>query len=257
MIVLGILVWLSPPAVGLIGLVLVAGHNLFDHFDFPAGSLSHDLWTLAHVRRPLQVWGATVLVTYPLLPWLGVLLFGYGYGPILERPRTDRRGTALFLGLLLCAAFVLLRALRLYGDPSPWVAQESPVLSAISFLSASKYPPSLQFVAMTLGPGLLALAAFDRRPGWLGRRLATLGRVPLLFYVAHILALSVASKVFYRVTTGVAFRTLHDGAFPPGYGNGLGTVYLAWACACLALYPLCAWYAGVKRRSSAPVLAYL
>jgi uncharacterized membrane protein len=258
MVALGLLVWLPPAAVGLVGCAVVAGHNLLDGVDFAPGTRARDLWTLLHVQRGIDLGGPQLAVLYPLLAWFGVMALGYGYGPILLRERTDRRGTALCAGALLCAAFVLLRAFRLYGEPSPWSAQETPALSAMAFLNCTKYPPSLQYLCMTLGPGLLALAAFDRTPGWIARRLATLGRVPLFFYVLHVLLLSAGSALFYRVTAGVWHRALSDFLHPPpSYGNGLGTVYLAWACACLVLYPLCAWYAGVKRRSSAALLTYL
>jgi uncharacterized membrane protein len=260
MVGLGLLVALPPTVVGLIGLAIVAGHNLFDGVDFPPGTLARDLWTLAHVDRDVRVLGKTLVIVYPLLPWLGVMALGYGYGPVLLLDRTDRRGIALRRGLLLVILFVALRAFASYGDPHPYVELWTRALSCMAFLNCTKYPPSLQYVAMTLGPVLIGLALFDRPPGWVGRRLATLGRVPLFFYVVHVLLLAAASVAFYEVTLGVPYRALRDfyahGA-PPGYGNGLGTVYLAWAGCVLALYPLCAWYAGVKRRSRSPLLTYL
>jgi uncharacterized membrane protein len=259
MVGLALLVALPPTAVALVGVAIVAGHNLFDGVDFPPGTVARDLWSLAHVSfRELHVGGLTLVVIYPLLPWLGVMALGYGFGPVLELQRTDRRGIALRRGLLLLMLFVALRAFLPYGDPQPYVEQETRALSLMAFLNCTKYPPSLQYALMTLGPVLIGLALFDRPPGWIGRRLATFGRVPLFFYVLHVLLLAVASLVFHQATLGVPFRAMRDlPAFPPGYGNGLGTVYLAWVAVVVALYPLCAWYAGVKRRSRSPLLTYL
>jgi uncharacterized membrane protein len=259
MVGLALLVALPPAVVGLIGVAIVAGHNLFDGVDFPPGTLARDLWTLAHVDREVRLGSLTLVVIYPLLPWLGVMALGYGYGPVLEIERTDRRGIALRRGLLLVILFVALRAILPYGDPHPYAEQETRALSCMAFLNCTKYPPSLQYLAMTLGPVLLGLALFDRPPGWIARRLATFGRVPLFFYVLHILLLAAASLAFYEATLGVPYRALRDffRYVPAGYGNGLGTVYLAWAGVVLALYPLCAWYGGVRRRSASPLLTYL
>lgn len=259
MVGLALLVALPPAVVGLIGVAIVAGHNLLDGVDFPPGTAARDLWTLAHVDRVVEFGRLTLVVIYPLLPWLGVMALGYGYGPVLLLERPDRRGIALRRGLLLLILFVALRAMVPYGDPHPYAEQETRALSCMAFLNCTKYPPSLQYLAMTLGPVLVGLALFDRPPGWIARRLATFGRVPLFFYVLHVLLLAAASMAFYEATLGVPYRALRDFFVyvPPGYGNGLRTVYLAWACTLLALYPLCAWYAGVKRRSASPLLTYL
>jgi uncharacterized membrane protein len=253
MLALAALVFLPARIVGLVGLAIVAGHNLLDGVDW-----SGWWWELAHeAGARLQAGGFTAWVLYPFLPWIGVMALGYGLGPLFERPPHERRGVLLVAGLGGIAIFALLRAFRMYGEPDPWGTQDTLAMTVASFLSCTKYPPSLQFLAMTLGPGLVLLAAFDEEPGFVGRRLRTLGRVPLFFYVAHLWVLSLGSAATHLATTGEWFRVMRDRPFPDGYGNGLGAVYLAWALVVLALYPACAWYAGVKRRRRSALLSYL
>jgi uncharacterized membrane protein len=260
MLVLSALVFLPARVVGLVGLAIVAGHNALDSFAPEGARALTDLWRIAHVQGPLRVGGSTLLILYPALPWIGVIALGYGLGPLFALPRTERRGILLFVGLGGCLLFALLRASNLYGDPGPWARQDGLVMTVVSFLNCQKYPPSLLYLAMTLGPALTLLALVDEEPGFVGRRLETLGRVPLFYYLAHLFALSVGSLLFHRATLGLWFRTIADGAFgsyPAGYGGGLARVYLVWAVVVVALYPACAWYAGVKRRSRSRLLSYL
>jgi len=264
MLCLAALVFLPVRVVGAIGLALVAGQHLLESVNPPAGLATH-LWTLLYVPQRLVPAGPlSLFVMYPLLPWLGVIALGYGAGPLFERPRAERRGVLLFVGLGGCVLFALLRATNLYGEPSPWSAQGSTAMTIASFLNCTKYPPSLCYLAMTLGPALVLLALIDREPGWLGRRLRTFGRVPLFYYVAHLFALSAGAAAYYRVTRGEWFRVMEDvrrmgapGYWPADYGNGLATAYVAWALAVLVLYPPCAWYARVKRASRSRLMSYL
>ena len=162
----------------------------------------------------------------------------------------------------MLAAFVVLRAANLYGDPRPWMAQErGAVFTALSFIDVTKYPPSLLFVLLTLGPALLFLAWLERTPrGWLGRGLVTYGRVPLFFYliqwfVAHGLGIGLSLAAGKPVSHLFGL----PGAVPPGAGAGfgLGVTYAAWAAGLLLTYPLCRWFAEVKRRDDRWWLSYL
>ena len=165
------------------------------------------------------------------------------------------------MGAGITLAFVALRLWNGYGDPSPWTAQGEPIRTLLSFLNTTKYPPSLDFLAMTLGPALVALALLDRESGAVGRAFAAFGRVPLFFYVAHLALAHAAARLFFLVTRGEAYSPM-QGAFSQQFpewfhGMPLPGVYAAWVAVVVALFPLCAWYADVKRRSASPLLSYL
>lgn len=199
-VLLSALVALRVPgrATGLLGVAILAAHNLLDGLrPGDAGALRP---LVALLLRPgvVGVGGIAILAGYPLLPWFGIVAAGYGFGEVLLFDRPRRRRVTLALGLALTAAFVLLRALNAYGDPRPWSPRADALTTVLSFVNCTKQPPSLLFALMTLGPALVALAAFDReRIGPVGRPFVTLGRVPLFFYllqwyVIHVLAVAAA-----------------------------------------------------------------
>ena len=257
MVLLAPLVLLPPRAVGLLGLAIVAGHNVLD------GLRSGDLgpfagaWRLLHEHVPVtSVGGVFVFNHYPLLAWFGVLAIGYGFGDILRMELAARRRVLLLAGLLATGAFVALRVSNLYGDPHPWSAQGSTLLTVLSFLNCEKYPPSLLYLLMTLGPALLALSAFGLGQGKLARPFVVFGRVPLFYYLLHVPLIHVmAAAVSWREAGAVMLE--HPGAFPRAAVHGLGGVYLAWLVAVALLYPACRWFAGVKARVRSPWLSYL
>jgi uncharacterized membrane protein len=181
MIVLAALVWLPLPAILAIGVVMVAGHNLLDGV-----RSAHPLWAILHspgfvVNRP----GFVVFAAYPLIPWVGVTAIGYALGQLFEWDE-ERRWTMLQrTGIGLTLAFVVLRSVNIYGDPVPWAAQPSMAMSLVSYLNLTKYPPSLLFLLMTLGPALLILKRLDRHPPARFGPVQTFGRVPLFYFVLH------------------------------------------------------------------------
>ncbi len=271
MVVLGILVWLPLPVVVAIGLAMVAGHNAFDRPDAlahsaPPGwirSILHESsphYIGRHVagRGPFDGSGRMVYVAYPLVPWLGVIALGYGFGAWFDREPASRARRTLWLGLALTIAFVVLRAINHYGDPSPWHAQRRAGYVVLSFLDCEKYPPSLDYLLMTIGPALCALAWFDR--GLASRAVArpfvVFGRVPLFYYVAHLFLLHLASLAVASARLGWSdpIRTLRASW---GLGYRLPLVYAIWIVAIIALYPACAWFADIKRRRRDWWLSYL
>jgi uncharacterized membrane protein len=204
-----------------------------------------------------------------VLAWVGVLLAGYGFGTLLGRAPADRRRVVLRLGLALTAAFVVLRATNLYGDPAPWAVQRSAAFTALSFVNTTKYPPSLLYLLMTLGPALVLLAWVDRRldgappRGRAGRWLLTFGRVPLFYYLlqwptAHLAGIALSAAAGHPLAFYFAnpFLAPADGIAPP-VGFPLPVAYLAWLAGLLLLTPPCAWYAGVKARSRGRWVSYL
>jgi uncharacterized membrane protein len=264
MIVLAGLVFLPTWVVTVLGVMLIAGHNAFDGVSPDRLGALGWLWTF--LMRPGAVElrpGIWLFVGYPLLPWLGVLLVGYGSGVLwlLEPRRRQRWLFALGAGATL--VFIVLRSMNEYGDPQPWRPQSAGLFSAFAFLNCAKYPPSLFYVLMTLGPALLLLAARDRALGRRGRWLVTFGRVPLFFYLLHLplihlLALTVAW--FRYPDVGFMFQNIFMGGagrVPAGYGFGLPVVYGLWLVVVLLLYPPCAWFADLKGRRRSVWLSYL
>jgi len=271
MIALSVLVYLPLGAVAAIGAVMVLIHNAFDGLKIPtcapatpqcgAGDLvAHVL----HVQGLIQLTpkGVVFLALYPLIPWIGVMALGYVFGRLYTMDPQVRRRILLRLGLGLTTLFVVLRATNLYGDPAPWSAQPRPGFTVLSFLNVTKYPPSLLYLCMTIGPAILLLAFTERehRSG-IGRAVVTYGRVPMLFYVlqwvwAHGLAFP--AFVLAGKPTSALF-IFHNN--PPDVlaraGFSLPVVYAVWIAGVLALYPICRWYAGVKRRRNDWWLGYL
>ncbi|HEV7123548.1 MAG TPA: heparan-alpha-glucosaminide N-acetyltransferase domain-containing protein [Rhodanobacter sp.] len=264
MIVLAGLIHLPGRAIVVFGVVLVAGHNLLD--GIPASAFGHlaPLWSALHapgflVNTPRHL----VFIAYPLIPWLGVTALGYTLGQTYRWSGRRRRALLLRLGLGLSVGFVLLRLLNVYGDPVAWSVQKSPLWTVLSFLDTNKYPPSLLFLLMTLGPALLLLRIFDSAsPRWL-RPALTIGKVPMFFYVLHfylIHLLAVAACYIRFGHVGGMFRSPDLSHFPftapAGWAMSLPVIYLLWAAVVLALYPLCRWYAGIKRRRKDWWLSY-
>lgn len=238
------------------GIVLVAGHNLLD--GIPASSLGSlaPLWSILHAPGFLiNTDRHVVFVAYQLIPWVGVTALGYVLGQVYQWNGERRRKLLLQLGVGLTAGFLVLRAVNIYCDPVPWSPQRSPVFTVLSYLNATKYPPSLLFLLMTLGPALLMLRAFDGgMPRWL-RPALIYGKVPLFYYVLHfflIHALAVAASWFRYGEISWMFQSPSLDKFPftapPGWPASLPVIYLLWVGVVMALYPVCRWYAGVKAR---------
>lgn len=232
------------------GAALLAGHNLLDSLHAADLGSFGPLWRLLHERGPLP-FGVSGEIYYPALPWIGVVAVGYGIGPLFRRDPAERDRILRLAGFGALALFALLRASNLYGDPHPWATQRDAVFTLLSFLNVTKYPPSLQYLLVTLGGAALALPLLERLGGGAGRALVTFGRTPLLFYVMHLYvgvagALALAYARGYRLDDIVAFA--QSGAPPAGFGAGLAGAYVAWIAVVLGLYPLCRWFAEVKRR---------
>jgi uncharacterized membrane protein len=256
MLILAGLIYLPRAAIAGFGLILVLGHNLLDPITPESFGAFAPLWYVLHVRGPLEV--VPVYMLYPLVPWVGVMALGYAAGPAIfsQDPKVSRR--LAWVGGLLVVAFVALRWINIYGDPSIRIEQGRPALMLISFLNVTKYPPSLLFLLMTLGPALIALAAFRQAKGAVANVFITFGRVPFLFYVTHLYlvhAIAIAAGVaqgYPASSTQTVFLFL-----PKGYGFGLPVIYLVWIGVVAALYPLCRRYAELKARSRAWWLSYL
>ncbi len=270
MIVMAALVFLPTRAIGAAGLAMILLHNLLDGVrssDFGAAGW---LWILLHEPNVISPRpGYSVLAAYPLVPWVGVMAAGYAFGELLTLERERRRRILFMIGGAAVVLFVVLRAANVYGDPRPWEFQErGGWYTFLSFLNTTKYPPSLLFLLMTLGPSVIAVALFDRgegrEPSPPLRPFVVFGRVPLFYYLLHVPLMHVAAIVFAYAKYGQAGWLFlnwpppgEPQLEPPGYGYDLLVVYLVWLGVVLALYPLCRWFAGVKRRRRDAWLSYL
>lgn len=268
LVVLAGLVFLPTRVIAAVGLALILLHNLFDGLSADSFGPLRWLWVVLHEQNILMPWpGFAVFVAYPLVPWVGVTAVGYAFGSLLTLERGRRRRTLLTIGGAAVVLFVLLRAANVYGDPTPWSVQARGAwYTCLSFLNTQKYPPSLLFLLMTLGPSIIAVALFDREggPGRLARPFVVFGRVPLFYYLLHVPLIHLVAVIFAYVKYGRAewlfINWPPPGApqlEPPGYGYDLWVVYLVWLGVVAALYPLCRWFAGVKRRRRDAWLSYL
>jgi uncharacterized membrane protein len=243
-----------------LGAAIVVGHNLLDPI-WPVTNVfmtTAPVWAGLHSQMGHVVGPYFVVVVYPLLPWTGVLLLGFGASPLFEGSAERRRRRLLAWGGLVTLAFIALRALSVYGEPNPWTTHPRAMATAIDFLNTTKYPPSLLFLLMTLGPAGVFCAVSDRLPAAMARTLATFGRVPFAFYVVHFYAvhlMAVALGTIQGFSPGQFFTFVFY--FPKGYGIGLAGVYVAWALLVLALYPWCRWMADLKARRRDWWLSYL
>lgn len=263
MVCLGFLIFLPVRFVGAFGIGMIALHNLTDGIP-PSqfGSLGW-LWSVLHAGGVFQVPGfGTFGVSYPLIPWIGVMASGYAFGAVYSWEPERRRAFLLRTGLALIAVFVVLRATNFYGDSWRWSSQKNALFTAFSFVNCTKYPPSLLYVLMTIGPALIALAFLERPLGWWGRFVIVYGRVPLLYYLLHLPLIHGGAIVLAMVRGDTASAKFLSGGSvfggtPEGFGYGLPVVYLVWIITVLVLYPVCAWFAGIKQRSKSPWLSYL
>jgi uncharacterized membrane protein len=260
MIALAALVWLPAGWVAGVGLVMIAGHNLFDRVRPGDWGRLAWLWTILHQPGTLSLGPATRLfVLYPLVPWIGVMAAGYAFGQLATRPSGPRDRGYLRIGLALGAGFVALRLANGYGDPAPWTAQATGWRTVLSFLNTTKYPASLLFLLMTLGPAIAALPWLERWRGRLAEVILTFGRVPLFFWLLHVPLIHVMALGFSVGRYGQVIPWLYRNPptpLPDGYGYGLAVVYAVALAVVALLYLPCRWFAGLKRRRRDRWLSY-
>ncbi|GAA0613973.1 heparan-alpha-glucosaminide N-acetyltransferase domain-containing protein [Brevundimonas kwangchunensis] len=250
MIVLSALVWLPRPVLIAVGLIIVLGHNLLTPITIPEGQPGHAIWAVLHDRGFIQMpWGGQVRTSYPLLPWIGIAALGYAIGPWFKAPAARRLRDLTILGLSMLALFAVLRAINIYGEPLPWSVWPTPLQTVMSVFNLTKYPPSADFILLTLGVGTLLLAAFEVIWPRLIRLLAVYGGAPLFFYLIHLYGLHLAARACLAI-----FGANQGEVF------GVPNVGWVWAIAVLAAIPswfACRWFAGVKRRSGQWWMKYL
>jgi len=264
MVFMAALIYLPNKVLFLIGFLLIFGHNAMDKFDSPIpDNLGGFLWSIFHVQHVFTFDATHLLfIGYPLLPWIGIMLMGYLFGN-LYGPNvsfTKRYKTLIKLGLTCIILFIALRLGNFYGDHHYWYIQSTSVFSILSFIDTTKYPPSLLYALMTLGPAFLFLAFTEKWNGKTQRFITVFGRVPFFYYILHIYLIHVVAFVIF-FSTGYSLSDLDPkmlfGGFPKGFGVNLGYVYLLWAAIIVILYFPCSWYNNYKNRHNHWWLSYL
>jgi uncharacterized membrane protein len=265
MIALAALLYLPTRILLPLSLAIIAGHNLLDSISPSRFGRWAWLWDILHQQAVFRFGSNNFLTAYPLIPWVAVMAAGYCFGPALLWDSGRRQRFLIRLGLAVTTAFVLLRLFNRYGDPQPWSAQHSALFTCLSFLNCTKYPPSLLFLLMTLGPALLVMAWLERVRLASANPLIVFGRVPFFFYVGHLAVAHALAIVMNFFRYGSAkFLLLPPPSmggprelFPSNFGYDLWVVYVVWIAVVGALYPLCRWFAQLKQQRREWWLSYL
>jgi uncharacterized membrane protein len=265
MVIMSVLIFLPYRVLLGLGLVIVFGHNLLDSISMTGNDFPSFLWATIHEFHIFNVNdNMKVGLMYPFLPWLGVMILGYCLGKLFL-PEVDNMYRKRFLRYAGAAAilmFVLLRWSNVYGDMHQWSLQKTSIFTILDFVNTSKYPPSLLFLLMTLGPALIILSFIEKSSSGVARNITVFGKVPFFYYILHLLlAHSLAWTAFFA--TGHSWNELvfnfnsPDGSLPAGSGFPLWVVYVAWAIVITILYFPCKWYANYKAIHKKWWLSYL
>ena len=252
MVILGLVILLPFPLIAALGFLIVLGHNSLDFYE------------ARHERQPISFFydlmhrvnfypmgsGRTLLILYPFLPWTGLMILGYCFGKMFTGNNPVQRNKLLLrTALIVITGFIALRALNIYGNPEPWEAQKNAGYTLLSFIDTHKYPPSLAYMLMTIGPGILFLALVRNTRTALAKFVIVYGRVPFFYYLAHFLLIHlVATAIFFA--RGHSFQEGITGQLPSfvvaGEGFNLFWTYIVWIAVVVALYPVCKWYDTYK-----------
>jgi uncharacterized membrane protein len=253
-IVLSFLLRLPSKLIGLAGILILFTHNLLQYFNLPSQPAMTVLTTFLFKPNFIQLSpGIAFFSAYPLVPWLGIMLAGFGFGELFELEQNRRKKIFLVTSLSILAIFVLLRFFNFYGDPVKWIVQKNTLYTFLSFFNVTKYPPSLLFSLLFIGLSILVLYFFET--GWnrITEFLSVYGRVPLFYFVIHLFLIHGLMFVILYLQ-GFKSADFVFGAFKNGRpeavnGVSLGGVYLIWVAVVLFLYPACKWYGDYKSRN--------
>jgi uncharacterized membrane protein len=252
MIALSVLIHLPKKVILAAGLIILFGHNLLDNIHVEGNSFKAFLWAEIHEQKHFTFLGRIIRTGYPVLAWIGIMALGYCFGELYKKEVKPgiRKKSLLIIGISAMLLFIVIRAVNVYGDPSPWSAYNEPQITLISFLNLTKYPPSLLYTLMTLGPALIFLTLAEKPLGKIGNAITRFGRVPMFFYILHIYLIHALAMLAISFT-GRSWKDMimvgHENPHLKGYGFSLWVVYLVWAIVIIALYPLCKWYDRYKQ----------
>jgi uncharacterized membrane protein len=265
MVVMSVLVFLPFRLLLAIGFIILFGHNLLDPIKMNGNDVPSFLWAVVHQRHFFDVNpNLKVGVMYPFLPWLGLMILGYGLGKLYLSTVNPayRKKFLLCAGVSAILLFILLRAMNIYGDPHQWSQQKTTVFTILDFVKTTKYPPSLLFILMTIGPALILLSFIEKSSNSISRKIIVFGKVPFFYYILHVLLIHVLSWLAF-FATGHNWNDLvfgfqsPNGSLPYGSGYPLWVVYVAWMVVIVLLYFPCRWYSKYKATHKQWWLSYL
>jgi len=251
MVILGLMIWLPFEIILAVGLLIVLGHNALDFYEKDQTTPFSSTYNLIHRQGFHSLWGRQLLILYPFLPWAGLMMLGYCLGNVLRNNDAAWRKRYLIIaGMSTIALFIILRYINVYGDPAPWSQQPNVFYTFLSFINSSKYPPSLFFMCMTIGPALLLMAWWDEIQNGFTKVVSVYGRVPFFYFLAHLFVIHLFSAVTYFMRGHSFEEGVNPTAFikfiQPGEGVQLRYVYIIWLAVVIILYPLCKWYDQYK-----------
>jgi uncharacterized membrane protein len=264
MVILGLVVYLPVHVLAVLSISVIVLHNLADPVTASQFGSAAWVWNLIHQPGIIRIGETAVFIAYPLVPWVAVMAAGFCFGQIAAFDPPQRRRYMTRIGLGLTIVFFIIRGINVYGDPQPW-SSRIPGMTMLSFLRCSKYPPSLDFLLMTLGPAILLLSWLERFKLTPTNPLIVFGRVPLFYFLVHLFVIHTLAIPLALVLYGKAAFLLNPlpsmgGAanlYPPDYGYDLLVVFALWIIVVALLYPLCLWFARLKERRSDWWLSYL
>ncbi|TWR26379.1 DUF1624 domain-containing protein [Mucilaginibacter pallidiroseus] len=266
MILLGLLIWLPARVIGLIGLILIFGHDIITNLK-PLPNTTEDVLIKVLFTAKGTIFfldkSHIIFDLYAILPWTGVMLLGYFFGTVYknEYSAANRKTILLYSSLTALVLFITLRLINQYGDPAPWATQKNSIYTFMSFLNVSKYPPSLMYCCLTLSAGLFVLALTEKAVNKLAAFLKVYGSVPFFYYVLHfylirflnvIVFFAMGFKTSQIITPNTPFLFQ-----PPGFGFNLASVYVVWLIVILLLYFPCRWFSNYKKTHTQWWLSYL
>jgi len=261
MVVLAALIRIPIPGIAAIGILLIFGHNLFDHIHAEQFGRWGWLWAVLHEPKIFTLFpNKNFVISYPLIPWIGVMATGYAFGTVMKQEKSSRLRLLRWWGLGLIAGFVVIRALNIYGDPYPWAVQNNLSFTILSFINCHKYPPSLLYLLMTIGLAMLLLYLFEKRRWRIFQPLVLFGQVPLFFYIVHLWLIHFTAILLALPKYGlkaIIMPFIVSRFMPANYGYDLLMIYKIWLILIILLYPICSWFKNYKAKYPSKWLKYL
>lgn len=264
MVLLSVLQFLPYRVLPVVGLTLVFAHNLLDKTVIETPFWESVSWSIIHQQHSYQINDHLLFtVQYPFLPWLGLMILGYSAGRLYlpDFSQALRKKILRITGLVAILLFVLIRSINRYGDMHSWAIQKTSVFTLLDFIKTTKYPPSLLYILMTIGPALIILSMVENLHGSLSRKIIVFGKVPFFYYVLHVFLIHSISWLAFFATghtwNDLDFTHFRDGSLPYGSGYPLWFVYAAWVAVVVILYFPCRWYAHYKATHKKWWLSYI
>lgn len=250
-IVLSFLLKLPSRTIGIIGLVVIFGHDLLQLVTVPSNQVAGFLASILFKPSLLQIsQGFSAFTAYPLIPWLGIMLAGFACGEFFEMTAEKRVKIFLQMGIACISLFAVIRIINIYGDPVKWAAQKNSLFTFLSFINATKYPVSLLFTLLFIGIAFLVLYLSEKFENRFTGILSVYGKVPLFYFTIHLFLIHslMFAMLFMQGFTSAdfVFGAFNNGRPKTGGGVDLAFIYMIWIGVVAVLYPLCLWYGKYK-----------